>query len=1111
MAYVEGATMIHTIAERVRGRSTKENGGTEDKDKPVEKSEEVDREAKRLLEEFSELDSLSEKAYFLLKLVRKPNSGVAMNTDMDIDIEERENEDKEDKNRRNRGDRDGNRDGDRDGDRRRNRSRDRGRDRDGDRDREKSKSRDDKKEKEGKERVKEERIVCALLAHLHIEELRELAAFFTPQYPELAKLINSRITNSSLLRTMFSRKRAILRCALEASIANAAPSPPLGYSSVATPAFDPKGYAIQDLKLVKFDTEELEHPLIPFSNSNLFGKDIIYGTPSVVPSLPIFRALFDSFTEDFFSDIDLQGSVFAGGSVLACLLPIPASMAKLYRQHREHMFTLNKLPLPQNVLDHILSFIEPKETYIGKFKQIAKDRFYGQEPFMKSDVDIFMLANTLEEAKEKLEKLYNSITKKYKKLGKEFIVVRTANAITICSEYPYRHIQLIIGALRTLDEFLLFADLDCTSVAYDGSQVFLSPRSIHALNTRCNIVPPKSFLNIVDKARLLKYVNRGFSAMVFELCKHEPRCDIELDREVQSAVIDLEKKEMQTKAIHDRAQYIDVRLPFGSMIGIREISDAASRVDQACIVGNTLHEVMTVTESEEMAGKKARENAEADEISKIEKSAEKEEDDDAISNMVREVKTIVEERERIEDEKQREREREEEREREREKRAKLKGIRWKVFDTIENRSSDDILPRCYTCKKRFMPATIEQVGLSLCKECASENAKMLERWDSLSDLSDCVALVTGARIKIGYPCSHPSLLKKKKKRKETRFPNDAARRYSLEPDYTIWKNKLHLYGVDLRHLPSVSEFMAHVLKSYTRIDILINNAAQTIRRPVAYYRALIRQESLLHSSNDFAPKFLVKGVNQDPFMIENYRHKNAIIEEEDTALAVTNSTHGVMMLSVSSPTDKSLPKSAALSQAKLLPMDMVESDDVAFPPGKFDEHDEPMDARESTSWTQTIEEISPIELMEVQTVNSTVPFMFISNFTPLLKNAAIVSKHRRSFVVNVTSAEGIFNMNKRGIHPHTNMAKAALNMMTKSISTTFAAMNIFATAVDTGWITKMKPATAGIRNEWGPTAAPLQDKDGAARILHPIYLGYSSRMVPPYGVLLQNYKVIPWT
>jgi len=57
----------------------------------------------------------------------------------------------------------------------------------------------------------------------------------------------------------------------------------------------------------------------------------------------------------------------------------------------------------------------------------------------------------------------------------------------------------------------------------------------------------------------------------------------------------------------------------------------------------------------------------------------------------------------------------------------------------------------------------------------------------------------------------------------------------------------------------------------------------------------------------------------------------------------------------------------------------------------------------------------------------------------------------------------------------------------------------------------MKPTVFGNRNELGATPAPLQDKDGAARILHPIYLGYFSNIVPPYGVLFQNYKVIPWT
>jgi len=300
--------------------------------------------------------------------------------------------------------------------------------------------------------------------------------------------------------------------------------------------------------------------------------------------------------------------------------------------------------------------------------------------------------------------------------------------------------------------------------------------------------------------------------------------------------------------------------------------------------------------------------------------------------------------------------------------------------------------------------------------------------------------------------------------------------------------------VDLRHLPSVQEFISHILKHYKRIDILINNAAQTIRRPRAYYRLLVDQErALCNECNSNQSSRLVKGFGQDPYLIE-YKP--------------TRSENRIVPFGL--PLDLSLPKSAALTQMKLLPSDIADRDDEAFPPGSVDEHNEQLDTRRDTSWTHTIDQVSPVELMEVQIVNSTVPFMLISSLTPLLQNAANVSQHKRSFVINVTSAEGVFNMNKRGIHPHTNMAKAALNMMTKSIADPFAAMNIFATAVDTGWVTKMKPESTGRFKERGATPAPLRDKDGASRVLHPAFIGYTSDTRPAFGVMYRNYEIVPW-
>eukprot|EP00026_Physarum_polycephalum_P007793 Phypoly_transcript_07860.p1 GENE.Phypoly_transcript_07860~~Phypoly_transcript_07860.p1 ORF type:complete len:352 (+),score=49.12 Phypoly_transcript_07860:465-1520(+) len=337
----------------------------------------------------------------------------------------------------------------------------------------------------------------------------------------------------------------------------------------------------------------------------------------------------------------------------------------------------------------------------------------------------------------------------------------------------------------------------------------------------------------------------------------------------------------------------------------------------------------------------------------------------------------------------------------------------------------------------------------------------------------------------------------------TRFPHDCAERYSKEPDYHIWKERLHIYGVDLRHLPSVNEFISHVQSHYTRIDMLINNAAQTKRRPRAYYYEVVEKERRL-MGGDLSEKFLIKNFSENPFLIEN--------PSESTEVAQIVSKVSVMELGDVS-IDPTLPKSAALSQVPLHPMDLAKRDDKLFPPGKVDEHNEPLDLRPSTTWDQKIDEISTVELLEVQIVNSTVPFMLISSFTPLLKAAARQSHHKRAFVVNVTAVEGNFSVYKNsGGHPHTNMAKASLNMMTKSIADTFAKSNIYASAVDTGWCTEMRYVPMEMRDDRGAPlkSVPLTDRDGAARVLYPIYVGLTSKEPPPHGVLYHDFKVVPW-
>ncbi len=164
-----------------------------------------------------------------------------------------------------------------------------------------------------------------------------------------------------------------------------------------------------------------------------------------------------------------------------------------------------------------------------------------------------------------------------------------------------------------------------------------------------------------------------------------------------------------------------------------------------------------------------------------------------------------------------------------------------------------------------------------------------------------------------------------------------------------------------------------------------------------------------------------------------------------------------------------------------------------------------MDNRDKTSWNSTLEEISMYELVEVNLINHIAPYFLIKELKPLMK----ASSFKERFIVNVTSSEGIFSYNNKTMfHPHTNMTKAALNMMTLTSAKEFEKDQIYMTAVDVGWIsTGAKESLRKKQFEQG-YIPPLDSVDGAARILHPIVEGINGNYFS--GVLLKNYKINDW-
>ena len=299
-----------------------------------------------------------------------------------------------------------------------------------------------------------------------------------------------------------------------------------------------------------------------------------------------------------------------------------------------------------------------------------------------------------------------------------------------------------------------------------------------------------------------------------------------------------------------------------------------------------------------------------------------------------------------------------------------------------------------------------------------------------------IALVTGARVKIGYATALRLLRAGARVIVTTRFPHDAALRYSNEPDFTAWQDRLHIYGLDFRYLPILEHFVEHLYATYPALDILINNAAQTVRRPLDYYAHLLALEQAPLGTLTPAQQILVARSHAflppTPFA--------ALDETPPPALA--------------DPSSGTLP-SATLLRASGVAAALPSTSEGApnFPAGQYDEHRQQIDLRARNSWTLPFNEIDLTEFLEVQIINVTAPFLLVSRLHALMKRSAFVQR----FIVNVSAVEGQFANAKFGSHVHTNMAKASLNMLTHTAAAQLADEQILMNSVDPGWISQQSP------------------------------------------------------
>lgn len=451
-----------------------------------------------------------------------------------------------------------------------------------------------------------------------------------------------------------------------------------------------------------------------------------------------------------------------------------------------------------------------------------------------------------------------------------------------------------------------------------------------------------------------------------------------------------------------------------------------------------------------------------------------------------------------------------------------------LLQSSENNTNSIQLPKlrsCYVCKVRYRE--LHPFYDQLCETCGPFN--YIKRHQT-ADLTNKIAVVTGSRVKIGYQVCLKLLRAGATVVATTRFPNAAAASYREEQDFQQWKDRLQIYGLDLRDVTGLELFVRFLKQRFGEcgIDILINNACQTVRRPGGYYMPMMMKEEKLWNEGDENQKNLLRGC------VEFEQVRRMVVVEQMNGLKQISQEckHVLQPLSselshhhaVEEPTSDlvatppssykapfeatGISHSAAMSQMIILPEDAGVSDSI-LPPGVSDINGQQLDLRTTHSWLLKIEEVSTPEIMECMFINAIAPFILNSRLKPLMTTPQSEDRLDR-FVVNVSAMEGKFYRFKTPNHPHTNMAKAALNMMTRTSAEDLTKQKIYMNSVDTGWINDENPLEKASKiATTNNFQTPIDEIDAAARILDPIFVAVNGGE-KEYGKFLKDYKETEW-
>ncbi|CAF0809656.1 unnamed protein product [Rotaria sordida] len=395
---------------------------------------------------------------------------------------------------------------------------------------------------------------------------------------------------------------------------------------------------------------------------------------------------------------------------------------------------------------------------------------------------------------------------------------------------------------------------------------------------------------------------------------------------------------------------------------------------------------------------------------------------------------------------------------------------------------------CYICKQKYH--TLHFFYDQLCPSCAKLN---YEKRLQTTDLTNCIALVTNGRIKIGYRIVLKLLRANCFVITTSRFSIDFLNRLNKEQDFEQWKDRIHIYEIDFRYSQLVELFTKMLIEKYDRLDFLINNVCQTIQQSKEFYQDLFNHERLINYS--------LLSNDQQKILNGNLQFYERLIPFSNRIqqTSSSSSSYPLYLPYTNNSNDSSKQTSLIINNTS------------------FDVNQQSIDFRSTNSCLSHLNDLSTIEINEVLTINTLAPFILNSKLKVLMDN-----KHPNpesiKFIINVSTMESSFShSNKTDQHPHTNAAFAALNMMTRTSAIDYLKSNIYMISVDTGLIKDENSSEQVIKSMIDQDfQTPFDEDDAAARVLDPIIDTYKqlsdgkTNINIPYGCFLKDYHICNW-